>query len=79
MFAGGTMFSQKWNRQDGRFVFEIRKTGEKNMGQKNRNGGQDFFYFPVRHFPIDRAICRGLRAQYCHFFACFRGSSFGLT
>jgi len=31
------------------------------MKQGNRNGGQDVFYFPVRHFPVDGAIYRSFR------------------
>ncbi|MGH9768637.1 MAG: hypothetical protein ACREAB_14495 [Blastocatellia bacterium] len=36
---------------------------QENVRQENRIGGQDVFYFPVRHFyfPVDGAIRRGLR------------------
>jgi hypothetical protein len=76
--------------KDGRGKKKGRKNnGWKNSGQKNKNGAKDVFHFSVRCFSVDVAIRLNFRlltravlllmARRCYFFACFRGSSFGLT
>src|SRR5262245_45079214 len=45
MFAGGTVFSQKWNWREAQFRSKQMNTGGNNVRQENKNGVQDVFLF----------------------------------